>query len=61
MRFIIVILSLSLLILIPCHLIGQTAITPQETEIGIDEHLDDYVPLDIMVIDEKTRPQTWLP
>ncbi|MEE9462145.1 MAG: SCO family protein [Bacteroidales bacterium] len=55
MRLIIAILSLSLIILIPCHLNGQTAITPQETEIGIEEHLDEYVPLDIMVIDEKTQ------
>ena len=55
MRFTIAILSLSLLALIPCHLNGQTAITPQETEIGIEEHLDDYIPLDIMVIDEKNQ------
>ena len=55
MRFTIAILSLSLLVLIPCHLNGQTAITPQETEIGIEEHLDEYIPLDIMVIDEKNQ------
>ena len=31
---------------------GQTAITPQETEVGIIEHLDEYLPGDIMLIDE---------
>ena len=31
---------------------GQTAITPQDTEIGIVEHLDEYLPGDIMLIDE---------
>jgi protein SCO1/2 len=31
---------------------GQTAITPQDVEIGIEEHLDEYLPLDIMLIDE---------
>ncbi|MCK4855352.1 MAG: SCO family protein, partial [Bacteroidales bacterium] len=55
MRFIIATLSLSLIVLIPCHINGQTAISPQETEIGIEEHLDEYVPLDIMVIDEKNQ------
>jgi protein SCO1/2 len=39
----------------PWHLYGQTAITPQETEVGIEEHLDEFIPLDIMVIDEKNQ------
>ncbi len=47
MRLAIAILSLSLFVIIPCHINGQTAITPQETEIGIEEHLDEFVPLDI--------------
>ena len=55
MRFTIAILILSFLVLIPFQLIGQTAITPQETEVGIEEHLDEYVPLDIIVIDEKNQ------
>jgi protein SCO1/2 len=55
MRLTIAFLSLSLLVLIPNYIIGQTAITPQETEVGIEEHLDDFVPLDIMVIDEKNQ------
>ncbi|MCK5462134.1 MAG: hypothetical protein KAI95_03925, partial [Bacteroidales bacterium] len=55
MRLTIAFLSLTLLVLIPSYLDGQTAITPQETEVGIEEHLDDYVPLDIMVIDEKNQ------
>jgi len=42
----------------PWHLSGQTAITPQETEVGIEEHLDQFIPLDIMVIDEKNQPTT---
>jgi protein SCO1/2 len=55
MRLTIAFLSLSLLLLIPGHLTGQTAISPQETDVGIEEHLDDFVPLDIMVIDEKNQ------
>jgi protein SCO1/2 len=55
MRLTSAILILSLLVLFPCQLSGQTAITPQDTEIGIEEHLDEYVPLDIMVIDEKNE------
>ncbi len=31
---------------------AQTAITPQEVEIGIEEHLDEYIPADIMLSDE---------
>jgi protein SCO1/2 len=31
---------------------GQTAITPQDVEIGVEEHLDEYLPMDIMLIDE---------
>lgn len=31
---------------------GQTALTPQDVEVGITEHLDAYLPMDIMLIDE---------
>ena len=55
MRSTIAILILSFLPIIPPQLSGQTAITPQDTEIGIDEQLDDYVPADIMVIDEANQ------
>jgi protein SCO1 len=55
MRSNIFIFSLLLLVLMPWHLYGQTAITPQETEVGIEEHLDEFIPLDIMVIDEKNQ------
>ncbi|MFC2112395.1 SCO family protein [Bacteroidota bacterium] len=41
-----------ILFLTPQILMGQTAITPQELEIGIEEHLDEYLPLDITVIGE---------
>jgi len=56
MRLSIAILSISLLVLFSKNINGQTAITPQETDVGIEEHLDDYVPLDIMVVDEKDQP-----
>jgi protein SCO1/2 len=55
MRITIVILILSFLVLYPAQLTGQTAITPQETEVGLEEHLDDYLPLDIMLVDEKNQ------
>lgn len=55
MRLINAFLSLSLFVLISFHVNGQTAITPQETEVGIEEHLDDFVPMDIMVIDENNQ------
>ncbi len=55
MRFTIAIPILAVLVLIPFQLIGQTAITPQDTEVGIEEHLDEYVPQDIMLIDETNQ------
>ena len=42
-----------LLASVPLVCAGQTAITPQDTEVGIIEHLDEYLPGDIMVIDER--------
>ena len=47
-----------LLILTPSTSPGQTAITPQTVDIGIEEHLDEYVPGDIVLIDEKGRTDT---
>jgi len=52
MRLTIACLSINLLALFPLYLDGQTAITPQDIEVGIQEHLDEYLPPDIMVIDE---------
>ena len=34
---------------------GQTAISPQELEIGIEEHLDEYLPLDIILVGENNE------
>lgn len=45
-------LYLLLPFVISCTLGAQTAITPQDVEIGIVEHLDEYVPPDIMLIGE---------
>jgi protein SCO1/2 len=45
-------LYLLLPFVISCALRAQTAITPQDVEIGIVEHLDEYVPPDIMLIGE---------
>ena len=42
-----------LLICFSLKLNGQTAITPQDVEVGILEHLDEYLPLDILLIDEQ--------
>ena len=36
----------------PVLSLAQTPITPQDVEIGIEEHLDEYIPLDIMLINE---------
>ena len=55
MRSTVAILILFYLILSPSKLNGQTAITPQDTEIGIEEHLDDIIPADIMVINEANQ------
>lgn len=55
MRFTGTLLILSFLVLLPLHLKGQTAITPQETEVGIEEHLDDHLPPDILLVDEKNQ------
>lgn len=41
-----------LLFLIPLVSFGQTAITPSKLEIGIEEHLDEILPLDIMLVGE---------
>ena len=38
--------------LIPLVSFGQTAITPSTLEIGIEEHLDELLPLDIMLVGE---------
>jgi protein SCO1/2 len=53
MRLIVAIQILLFPVMIPGPVTGQTAITPQDTEIGVEEHLDEFVPLDIQVIDEK--------
>jgi protein SCO1/2 len=55
MRFKAARLLLPIFICIPYLLNGQTAITPQDVEVGIEEHLDEYLPLDIWVIDEKDK------
>ncbi len=47
-----------LLLLQPTISKGQTAITPQDVEIGIDEHLDEYLPLDIIVTGEDRQSLT---
>ena len=50
--------SLSLILIITItsiNLIGQTAITPQEIKVGIVEHLDEYVPMDIVLINENNE------
>jgi protein SCO1/2 len=39
-------------------LFSQTAITPQDTEIGIDEHLDEYLPSDIVLTGEDEKSVT---
>ena len=44
-----------LLILMPSTSSGQTAITPQTVDIGIEEHLDEYLPGDIVITDEKGK------
>jgi protein SCO1/2 len=44
-------LIIFLLLLTP-HTRAQTAITPQDVEIGIEEHLDEFLPLDITVTGE---------
>ncbi len=41
-----------LLASLPLACKGQTAITLQDTEVGIIEHLDEFLPGDIMLIDE---------
>jgi len=43
------------LLLIPLAAGGQTPITPQDTEIGIEEHLDEFIPLDIALTGEDGR------
>jgi protein SCO1/2 len=58
MRSSIAIWIFSLFVLFPCHMHGQTAITPQDTEVGIVEHLDEYVPLDITLINEQEETTT---
>ena len=55
MRLSTAILILPLLFFSLVQICGQTAITPQETEVGIEERLDEYVPLDIMVINEQNE------
>jgi len=47
-----------LLAMLPFPVQGQTAITPQDVEVGIVEHLDEYLPPDIMLIDETETPTT---
>lgn len=37
---------------------GQTPISPQKEQIGIDEHLDTFVPLDIKLFDENSDTVT---
>jgi protein SCO1/2 len=43
---------LLLLLLIPMVSNPQTAITPQDVEIGVEEHLDEYLPADIVLTGE---------
>jgi protein SCO1/2 len=51
--------SLLLLLLLISHFsIAQTPITPQNLEIGIEEHLDEFLPLDIIVTNEREEEQT---
>jgi len=49
---------LILLFLIPMISFGQTPITSPELEIGIEEHLDELLPLDITLTDERGDPIT---
>ena len=46
------------LLFIPGICGGQTAITPQNVEIGIEEHLDEYIPADIVLTGEKGESVT---
>lgn len=46
------------MLLIPLISMGQTAITPQDVEIGIEEHLDEYIPDDIILTGEKGESST---
>lgn len=46
------------LLLLPLISNGQTAISPQELEIGIEEHLDEYLPLEITVTGENSESIT---
>jgi protein SCO1/2 len=58
MRLNIALLVFSAVASIPLQIDGQTAISPQDTEIGIVEHLDEYVPLDIRLIGENEQVAT---
>ncbi|MFC2114994.1 SCO family protein [Bacteroidota bacterium] len=49
---------LLLMLLTPLISLSQTAITPQELEIGVVEHLDEYLPADIVVIGENEESTT---
>lgn len=49
---------LILILLSPVILHAQTAITPQDLEIGIDEHLDEFLPADIQVTGEDGQSTT---
>ena len=46
MKPMIAFLVFSAVAMLPLQIYGQTAISPQDTEIGIVEHLDEYIPLD---------------
>ncbi len=49
---------LLLMLLLPFVSMSQTAITPQDMEIGVEEHLDEYLPPDIMLIGENGESTT---
>ena len=50
--------TLLILFLFPLNLLAQTAISPQETQIGIEEHLDEIIPGDIVVTGEDGQEVT---
>jgi len=50
-------LSIFLLLTSPA-ILGQTAITPQDLEIGVEEHLDEYLPSDIVLTGEDNKTST---
>jgi protein SCO1/2 len=58
MKLNIAFLVFSVVVMLPLQILGQTAISPQDTEIGIVEHLDEYVPMDIRLTDENEQATT---